>query len=123
MAKPRSTLTSGIHIVDDRVLALGTWAGGKVVQSKFLAYPPGDIVIRTGGVAADAQPTDDIVTFIQRQPTAEDDDPSHALSSHGIRGSAELRRIAIRALRRGRAHSDDAVKTLPRLGQGEKIGR
>src|SRR3954453_196221 len=123
MAKPRSTLTSGIHIVDDRVLAFRARAGRKVVQPKSLADPPGDLCMCTGGVAAYTQPTDDIVIVVQRQPAAEDDHPSHTLPGHGIRRRAELCRIAIRTVRGWGACSNDAVETLSRLGQGEKIGR
>src|SRR6266700_1599345 len=62
---------------------------GHMIESQEISHAPGDVVVRAGGVAADANSTDDLMTGrVEAQAAAEDVYAAEFVSNHRVRNRA-----------------------------------
>jgi hypothetical protein len=87
----------GTDVEDDvvRSLRIAAHAGGDIIQLQQVPGPPGDVVVRAGAVAADADGSDQLAFgVVEAEAAAEYVDPADPVADHRIVCLAELRGIA-----------------------------
>ena len=66
--------------------------GGQVIKTEEISYSPGDVVIRAGGVAAEAHSADDMMALrVETQAPTKDVYATDLVSDHRVRSSAIAR--------------------------------
>src|SRR5262245_65320135 len=93
-------------VVNDVVWAIGITADTvdplQVVQPQVIAHPPGDHVIRTGRVTADAEPADDLIDGadpeVESEAPAKHVHAANALADHHVIQLAVAGRVGRRAV-------------------------
>ena len=94
------------------------------IELQFVANLPGNDVIGTRRIAAQAESSHDFPSAaVQGQTASEDDDSSDRLADHRVIRRSEGGRIAEYGLGIGNGARSEAIKALPRLRCGEVVCR